>query len=235
MLLLFLSLFLWHNCSPYRTLANFQPPFQPAAWTERGAAAESLLKSLELNTLSDAYRPRFFCMLVEYHSLLFCGNYRVVLTLILSGNNEPTVMSPKPVIFQTYSKYAHCLIILFFSLQQFQPDYGPYRLASPFSELEHSYDVIVIGSGYGGSIAASRAARAGRTVCLLEKGKEWRPGDFPEKEFNAVKELQMTVHNEKKGIGRSPSHAIPFYLRECWLIIGPTKKGCLQPRQALES
>ncbi|XP_072019059.1 uncharacterized protein [Amphiura filiformis] len=89
------------------------------------------------------------------------------------------------------------------SSTNFQPDYKPYRLASPFSDLEHSYDVVVIGSGYGGSIAASRAARAGLKVCLLEKGKEWRPGDFPEKELNAVKELQMTVHNEKKGYGNS--------------------------------
>ena len=35
------------------------------------------------------------------------------------------------------------------------------------------------GSGYGGAIAASRLARAGRSVCLLERGRELRPGDFP--------------------------------------------------------
>ena len=84
---------------------------------------------------------------------------------------------------------------------QFQPDYSSYQLSSPASELEPHYDVIVIGSGYGGSIAASRASRAGLKVCLLEKGKEWRPGEFPEKELSAVAELQMTVNEKKRIIG----------------------------------
>ena len=42
------------------------------------------------------------------------------------------------------------------------------------------YDVVVIGSGYGGGISASRLARAGRSVCLLERGKEFLPGEFPD-------------------------------------------------------
>jgi cholesterol oxidase len=56
-------------------------------------------------------------------------------------------------------------------------------LVSPRSELAERYDVVVVGSGYGGGVVASRlaaAARAdGRTVCLLERGKEWRAGEFP--------------------------------------------------------
>ena len=54
--------------------------------------------------------------------------------------------------------------------------------------------MVVIGSGYGGAIAASRAARAGQKVCVLEKGKEWRPGEFPETEKDATEEVQMTSH-----------------------------------------
>ena len=53
------------------------------------------------------------------------------------------------------------------------------RLSSPISELKDRYDIIVIGSGYGGSITASLMARAGKKVCLLERGKEFQPGDFP--------------------------------------------------------
>ncbi|XP_072036834.1 cholesterol oxidase-like [Amphiura filiformis] len=88
---------------------------------------------------------------------------------------------------------------------KFQPDYSSYTLSSPASELEPTYDVIVIGSGYGGSIAVSRAARAGQKVCLLEKGKEWKIGDFPEKELSAIGELQMTVHDKKRVKGNPTS------------------------------
>ncbi|MCP5114816.1 MAG: hypothetical protein GY953_28640, partial [bacterium] len=40
------------------------------------------------------------------------------------------------------------------------------------------YDVVVIGSGYGGAITAARLATArwdGQkpSVCILERGKEW--------------------------------------------------------------
>jgi len=42
-----------------------------------------------------------------------------------------------------------------------------------------SYDVLVVGSGYGGGIAASRLARAGQAVCVLERGLEIRPGEYP--------------------------------------------------------
>jgi cholesterol oxidase len=41
------------------------------------------------------------------------------------------------------------------------------------------YDYIVIGSGFGGSVAALRLAEKGYTVCVIEAGKRWRPRDFP--------------------------------------------------------
>jgi cholesterol oxidase len=41
------------------------------------------------------------------------------------------------------------------------------------------YDVVVIGSGFGGSITACRLAQAGRSVCVLERGRRWRNVDFP--------------------------------------------------------
>jgi len=41
------------------------------------------------------------------------------------------------------------------------------------------YDAVVIGSGYGGGVAASRLARMGLRPALLEQGRLWRPGDFP--------------------------------------------------------
>lgn len=52
-------------------------------------------------------------------------------------------------------------------------------LARPFSSLRARYDVVVVGSGYGASVCAARLARAGRSVCILERGREVLPGDFP--------------------------------------------------------
>ena len=49
------------------------------------------------------------------------------------------------------------------------------RISKPVELLNHTYDVVVIGSGYGGSVAASRMARARQSVCVLELGREqWR-------------------------------------------------------------
>src|SRR5581483_5928792 len=45
-------------------------------------------------------------------------------------------------------------------------------------EGEH-YDAVVVGSGFGGSVTALRFAEAGLSVCLLERGKRYGPGDFP--------------------------------------------------------
>ena len=53
------------------------------------------------------------------------------------------------------------------------------RLANSIDGLRSHYEIVVIGSGYGGAIAASRLARAGRQVCLLERGKEYQPGEYP--------------------------------------------------------
>lgn len=39
-------------------------------------------------------------------------------------------------------------------------------------------DVLVVGSGFGGSVAAYRLAEGGRSVVLFERGKRYAPGDF---------------------------------------------------------
>ena len=65
------------------------------------------------------------------------------------------------------------------------------KLAKPLASIKPEYDFVVIGSGYGGSIAASRMARTGQSVCLLEKGKEFLPGEFPDTLLDASKEMNF--------------------------------------------
>jgi cholesterol oxidase len=63
-------------------------------------------------------------------------------------------------------------------------------LAKPIDQMAPEYDVVVIGSGYGGAITANRLARAGRRVCVLERGIERQPGDFPEGPTDGLAEMQ---------------------------------------------
>jgi cholesterol oxidase len=47
------------------------------------------------------------------------------------------------------------------------------------SEPGGSFDVVVIGSGFGGSVMAFQLAKAGYSVCVLERGRAYPPGTFP--------------------------------------------------------
>ena len=64
------------------------------------------------------------------------------------------------------------------------------RLSSPVHQIKAHYTVVVVGSGYGGGIAASRLARAGQKVCLLERGKEFQPGEYPDTGPETLREMQ---------------------------------------------
>ena len=68
--------------------------------------------------------------------------------------------------------------------------------------LEHvrdSYDVIVVGSGYGGGVAASRLARAGKRVAVLERGREVLAGSFPTRFSDLKNELQVSGKRLRTG------------------------------------
>ncbi len=73
------------------------------------------------------------------------------------------------------------------------------RLSSPITDIDDHYEVVVIGSGYGGGIAASRLARAGRSVCLLERGKELQPGDYPDNPLEVSHEFQIDAPRHHTG------------------------------------
>ncbi len=51
--------------------------------------------------------------------------------------------------------------------------------------MANSFDVIVIGSGFGGAVSACRLAEKGMKVLILERGRRWDPKDYPRKPGDA--------------------------------------------------
>lgn len=73
------------------------------------------------------------------------------------------------------------------------------RLSSPHDALQPHYDVVVVGSGYGGGVAASRLARAGKRVAVLERGREVLTGEFPARFPDLKNEMQIRGRKMSSG------------------------------------
>ncbi|OMO82332.1 hypothetical protein CCACVL1_11980 [Corchorus capsularis] len=68
------------------------------------------------------------------------------------------------------------------------------------------YDAVVVGSGYGGSVAACQLSMAGVKVCLVEKGRKWEAKDFPTDSFKMISALRM--ENQNLGVSFGPKDAL---------------------------
>ncbi len=67
------------------------------------------------------------------------------------------------------------------------------RLAHACTQAQCAGDfpqLLVIGSGYGGAVAAARYAEQGRSVWLLERGQEYQAGEFPRDLSQAPRHLR---------------------------------------------
>ena len=85
------------------------------------------------------------------------------------------------------------------------------KLASPTRDLflsakkggaEVPFAVVVIGSGYGASIAAAKLSqhlREDQRICILERGKEWLPGTFPDTFANVSGSSRANIAGPTKG------------------------------------
>mgnify|MGYP001173296488 FL=1 len=57
--------------------------------------------------------------------------------------------------------------------------------------MDYDWDVIIVGSGFGGSVSALRLAEKGYKVLVIEKGKRYASKDFPKTNWNLKKFFWM--------------------------------------------
>lgn len=67
------------------------------------------------------------------------------------------------------------------------------RLARDIRKISPLYDVVIVGSGYGGGVAALRMAALGLKVAVLERGREYLPGEFPTSPLSAQKASRVEM------------------------------------------
>jgi cholesterol oxidase len=58
------------------------------------------------------------------------------------------------------------------------------RRRSPAAPSATDFDVVVVGSGFGGSVSALRLTEKGYRVAVLEAGRRWADEDFPKTNWN---------------------------------------------------
>ena len=63
------------------------------------------------------------------------------------------------------------------------------------------FDVIVIGSGFGGSVAAMRVTEKGYRVGVMESGKRWNDEDIPHTSWD-IRKFVWQPEAETFGIQR---------------------------------
>src|SRR5215211_1512914 len=61
--------------------------------------------------------------------------------------------------------------------------------------MEAAYDAVVVGSGFGGGATACRLAAQGWRMCVLERGRRFGGGDFPERPEQAPRAFWHHRHN----------------------------------------
>jgi len=83
------------------------------------------------------------------------------------------------------------------------------RAESRFKAMNHEFDVIIVGSGFGGSVSALRLAEKGYRVAVLEAGKRFEDKDFPKTSWR----LRKFLFAPKLGLlGIQRIHVLPDVL-----------------------
>ena len=83
--------------------------------------------------------------------------------------------------------------------------------------MAHQFDVVVIGSGFGGSVAALRLREKGYSVAVLEAGRRFEDKDFPKTSWR----LRKFLFAPALGLyGIQRIHALPDVLILCGAGVG---------------
>lgn len=77
------------------------------------------------------------------------------------------------------------------------------RVREQEAAISNAFDAIVVGSGYGGSVAALRLAEKGYRVLLLERGGEYLPGDFSNDVSTLPKYFRANIPGQSLPLGRA--------------------------------
>lgn len=72
---------------------------------------------------------------------------------------------------------------------------------------DEQFAVAIIGSGYGAAICAARLSgrlSAGQRICILERGREWLPGTFPDTFRTAARQSRQKLTGRGQGSVNNP-------------------------------
>ena len=66
------------------------------------------------------------------------------------------------------------------------------------------YDAVIVGSGFGGSVTAYRLAQAGKSVCVLERGRAYPPVSFTRQTIcSSLAPIECAASITPRGTSRS--------------------------------
>jgi cholesterol oxidase len=116
---------------------------------------------------------------------------------------------------------------------------GTGTLVSPLTQLRSArngrpgrpdFDVLIIGSGYGGAVCAARLAavrRPGVKIGLLERGREWVPGTFPDRlsSFNPLMPFSRKTSWMREQLSANPLGLFGFHEGDVQVVVGSGMGG----------